>query len=149
RATARAAPPGNPLKIAYPTTGEPLPRMGAGLALWAPKPPDQSKFELLDLDLCARVFQLLLELGSLFLGNGFLEGLGCTLDHVLGFLEAQASDLTHDLDHVDLLSASIGEDHIELGLLFGGLGGRTGDCGTSHCNGCSAHAPLLLELLHQ
>ena len=43
---------------------------------------------LLDLDLGAGVLELLLEGFGVGLGNGFLDGLRCAVDEILGFLEA-------------------------------------------------------------
>src|ERR1019366_177707 len=75
--------------------------------------------ELLDFDLGADVFELLLDGRGLVLRHGLLDGLRGTFHEVLGFLEAQARDLADDLDDVDLVAADFGERHRELGLLFG------------------------------
>ena len=48
--------------------------------------------------------------------------LGGAVDEVLGLLQAQARELAHDLDHLDLLVAGRDEDDVELVLLLGGLG---------------------------
>src|SRR5687768_10412842 len=37
--------------------------------------------------------------------NPFLDGFRRTVDEVLGFLQTQSRDRTHDLDHVDLVRA--------------------------------------------
>jgi len=58
---------------------------------------------LLDRNLRAAVFQLLLEFRSVVLGNIFLDRLGKAFDQVLGFLETQTGDFAHDLDDIDLL----------------------------------------------
>ena len=52
-------------------------------------------------------------------------GLRGAVDEVLGFLQAQAGELAHDLDDLDLLGAGFGEDDVELVLLLfdGGSGG--------------------------
>src|SRR6478736_9062052 len=138
-----------PSRLHTPTEGHPAPE-GARSLPRDPKSPEWPKFELLDLDLCACLFELLLQVSCFVLGNGLLERLGGAFDQVLGFLEAQAGDLTHDLDDVDLLRTSVSEDHVELGLLFlGGGSSATTSSDASDCNRCSTHAPLRLELLHQ
>src|SRR5918997_922209 len=78
---------------------------------------------------------LALELGlgglGLLLVDTLEDGLGGTLDGVLGLLEAQAGQLTHDLDDLDLLAAVALEDDVERVLLhdlFRG-GGRAGHAG--------------------
>ena len=88
---------------------------------------------LLQFNLGADLFELLLHGFGVCLGQAFLDRLGRAVDEVLGFLEAEGGDLPDDLDHVDLLFAGALEDHGELGLdLFdlglgrGGGGGGTG-----------------------
>src|SRR5438876_1961581 len=51
---------------------------------------------LLDFDLGADFFELLLDRVGLVLGHAFLDRLGCALDEVLGFLETQTGDFTED-----------------------------------------------------
>ena len=67
------------------------------------------------------------ELGLGGLGGvlvGLLEdGLGRAVDEVLGLLQAQAGQLAHGLDDLDLLGAGAGEDDVELVLLLLGRGG--------------------------
>src|SRR5215204_3456371 len=55
----------------------------------------------------ARIFKLLLDFCRLWR----------RLDEVFGLLEAERGDRADFLDHVDLLLADRGEDHVELGLL--------------------------------
>src|SRR5690606_23275483 len=77
---------------------------------------------LLHLDGSALLLELRLDLLGLFLRHAFLDGLGRVVDEVLGFLQAQAGQLAHDLDHLDLLGARLLEDDVELGLLLDGSG---------------------------
>src|SRR6478736_5238540 len=65
---------------------------------------------LLQLDLGAFGLELRLELVGVGLRHAFLDRLGRALDQVLGLLEAEAGDLAHRLDDVDLLVAGGGED---------------------------------------
>src|SRR3569833_4104721 len=104
---------------------------------------------LLQLDLGAGVFELLLDLGSFVLRHVSLHFLGSAFDQVLGFLEAQAGDRTHFLDHVDLLVAGVGENDRELGLLGGGgsATSRSGG-GNGHRRG-GGNAPLFFQQLGQ
>src|SRR3546814_10293140 len=85
------------------------------------------KDRLLHFDRGTGRFQVLLELGSFFLRNAFLDratGFG----QVLGFLQAQAGDRADHLDDLDLLLAGGLQVDRELGLLFGS--GGTGGCRT-------------------
>jgi hypothetical protein len=74
---------------------------------------------LLDLDLGAGFFELLLDRRRFVLVDAFLDGLRRGLDEVLGLLEAEARHFADDLDDVDLVAADIGQRDGELGLLFG------------------------------
>ena len=56
---------------------------------------------------------------GLVLRHAGLHGLRRAVDQVLRFLQAQAGDLAHDLDDLDLLRAGFLERDRELGLLFG------------------------------
>ena len=58
----------------------------------------------LDLDRRAGVFELLLELLGVLLGDAGLDHLGGRLDQVLGLLEAEAGRGADDLDDVDLVA---------------------------------------------
>src|SRR5262249_22305581 len=80
---------------------------------------------LLERDLGAAVFQLLLDLLGLLLGHVLLDRLGRPFDQFLGLLQAQAGDLADHLDDVDLLGGveAVERDR-ELGLLGRLLGGR-------------------------
>jgi len=64
-------------------------------------------------------FELFLELLGVGLFETGLDGLGGAIDHVLGFLETEASRRADDLDDLDLLVASRLEDDVEVGLHFG------------------------------
>src|SRR5690348_2777131 len=102
---------------------------------------------LLQFDRGASSFQVLLELRGVFLRSGFLHD-ATGLGEVLGFLQAQAGDRADGLDHVDLLVAGALQDHVELGLLFGGRGGGT--TGGGHGDrGSGGNAKLLFDGLHQ
>jgi hypothetical protein len=76
------------------------------------------KILLLDFDLGASVFQLLLEGFCISLGNAFLDRLRSAVNQILGFLEAQAGNGTDDLDDFNLLVAASSENDGEFGLLF-------------------------------
>src|SRR6266481_7709205 len=73
---------------------------------------------LLDLDFGAGVFELLLDGRGLVLVHAFLDGLGCAIHEVLGFLQAQARDFADRLDDVNLVAANVGEHDGEFRLLF-------------------------------
>src|SRR6478735_3262418 len=119
-------------------------RSGATNGCAAPAP---AKSTLLDLDLGPLLFQSGLDLLGFVLGDAFLDGLGRCVDQVLGLLEAEAGQLTDDLDDRDLVRADLGQGRGELGLLlgsgshFGGspTGGRRGR-GSSRGSGGDAVA---------
>ena len=74
---------------------------------------------LLDLDLRASLFELLLEVLGILLGHALLQSLRSGLDESLGLGQAQTGDLADSLDDLDLgSSVETGEDDVELGLLF-------------------------------
>src|SRR6185312_15047189 len=118
----------------------------AGITLCSP----DGLLGLLQLDGSAGVLDLLLDLLRLILVDAFLDGLGRAFDQRLGFAQTQAGDRADFLDHVDLLAAVAGQDHVELGLLFSrsrgssaAAGGRTGNRDRSR----GRDAPLLFERL--
>src|SRR3954467_4667458 len=93
--------------------------------------PTGEKRELLEGDLGAFALELGLRLLGGLLVDLLQDRLRRGLDHVLGLLEAQAGQLTHDLDDLDLLATVGLEDDVELVLLLllrrGGTGaGRSG-----------------------
>ena len=73
---------------------------------------------LLNVDLSAGVFELLLEVSSFSLGNSFLDRLRSAFNEVLGFLQAEAGDAANFLDDVDLVGASVNQDNVEFSLFF-------------------------------
>ncbi|MEY9562728.1 hypothetical protein ABIA26_005070 [Sinorhizobium fredii] len=105
--------------------------------------------ELLDVDLGASVFELLLEVSSFRLGNGFLDSLRSAFDEVLGFLEAEAGDGADFLDDVDLVRAGIRQDDVELGLFFFSRSSSASSAtSSSNCyRSSSRNAPLFFEQL--
>src|SRR5580692_2529223 len=84
---------------------------------------------LLELDLGARVLELLLHFVRVGLGHAFLDGLRRAFDEILGFLQAEARDLADDLDDGDLVAAGFLELDVELGLLLDSRG-RRGSAGS-------------------
>ena len=80
------------------------------------------KLRLLEFDLSAGSFELLLEVFSFSLGSAFLNSLGSAFDEVLGFLEAEAGDFANSLNHGDLVGTNVSENDVEFGLFFSGRG---------------------------
>ena len=76
--------------------------------------------KLLNLNSCAGLDELSLDLLSVLLGDAFLNVLGATLDQVLSLLQAQTGDLADDLDNAQLLVTETGQNDVELGLLLNG-----------------------------
>src|SRR6266404_6759517 len=73
---------------------------------------------LLDLDFGAGVFELLLDGRGLVLVHAFLDSLGCAINEVLGFFQAQARDFADRLNDVDLVAANVSEHDGKFRLLF-------------------------------
>ena len=61
-----------------------------------------------------RFFELLLHLFGFFFCYLLFYGLGCAVYELFRFFEAEASDLTDDLDDADLVCAVVGEDYVKL-----------------------------------
>ena len=68
--------------------------------------------------LSSNLFQLLLDLFSLFLRSAFLQGLGSVVNKILSFLQAQTGYFTNNLDNLNLLRTNLGQLNVEIGLLF-------------------------------
>ena len=93
--------------------------------------------ELLNLNSCASLFKLALTSSASSLEMPSFTGLGrCQRDPWL--LSGRGGEFTNNLDNVDLLLASAGEDYVKLGLLFNSFGGGSGS-GYSH--GAAADTP--------
>src|SRR5260370_7793161 len=69
--------------------------------------------KLLDLDLGAGLFELLLNRRGLVLVDAFLDGLWSTIHKVLGFFQAQPVAFSDPFTHFDLVAANVGEHHGE------------------------------------
>ena len=110
-----------------------------------------SKRELLEGNGCAGFFELSLGLLGSFLVGAFEDSLRSTVNQVLGFLEAEAGDATNFLDDVDLVSAGIREDDVELGLFFFSSSSRacTASNSSNSYRSSSGNAPLFFEKLGQ
>src|SRR2546421_4548414 len=114
-------------------------------------PPCPTRVALLELDLGAGAFELLLGLVGVLLGHLLEDGLRGGLDELLRLLEPEAREGPDLLDDLDLLAAGRGEDDVELVLLLGGLccrraGGRPGGDRDGRGGG---HVELLLERLEE
>src|SRR3954452_4893344 len=107
---------------------------------------------LLDLDGRALFLELALGVVRDVLRDLLQDRRRCALDEVLGLLEAEARDRADRLDDVDLLVTDGGEDHVELGLLLGGLCASAGAAGRRHHDGRRSrglNVERLLELLDE
>src|SRR3954449_4949875 len=100
---------------------------------------------LLDFDLGASALELLLDLFRFVLADTLFHGLRSAFDQILGFFEAEVRDLADGLDDLNLVRAAVGENDVELGLLFHrGCSSRSASASTGDGHGRSRHAPLLL-----
>src|SRR5690606_30375887 len=83
---------------------------------------DRSKFatmcKLLDLNSRASFFQSFLRSFSNVFRNVFLHSARSTINHCLGFFQAQTSDFTNGFDNVYFLVACTAQDYSKFGLLF-------------------------------
>src|SRR5438477_43817 len=108
---------------------------------------------LLELDSCARAFELCLGLLGVFLRDLLEDGLRSAVDEVLGLLQPEARERPDLLDDLDLLLARGDQDDVELVLLLGcGLAGTAAGTGCRRGNrdgGSRRHAELLLERLEE
>src|SRR5690606_20359595 len=94
--------------------------------------------------------ELSLSLVSCFLRSALEHSLGCLFDECLSLAEAQAGELAHSLDDLDLLVANGVEDDIELGLLFSLFSSATGSRCSSNGDGSSSrNLEGLLECLNE
>ncbi len=109
----------------------------------------RAKSKLLDFDLGASVFELLLERFGVGLGDGFLDGLRSAINEVLRFLQAQAGDGADNLNHFNLLVASGQQDDVELGLLFSSGSSSATSARSGDSQGSGGNAELLFERLDQ
>ena len=106
---------------------------------------------LLDLDLGAGGFDLFLDLFRFFLGDTFLESLGCSLDKCLGFGKPETGNCGTDLfDDCDLVPACVGEDHVErCFFLDWSCGGTATGSGSNGHWSRGANAPFFFELFDE
>src|ERR1017187_10333513 len=110
------------------------------------------KIKLLNLDLRAGCFDLLLDLVSFLLGHAFLDRLGSTFHQSLRFGPAQSRNSTADfLNDADLVRAHLFLDNFEGAFLPSRCRATTASRRSSR-NGYRrrcAHAPIFLELFYQ
>src|SRR5207245_2400783 len=106
---------------------------------------------LLDLDGGPLLLERGLHLRRIVLADVLLHGLGSAVHQVLRLLEAEAGQLAHDLDDLDLLVAGGHQHHVELGLLLHHRGRAAGARarGHRHQRSRGRDAELLLVLLLQ
>src|SRR6478672_8078728 len=104
--------------------------------------------ELLQLDGCACLLELSLELLGLVALDALLDGLGGLVDERLGLLQAQAGGRADHLDDLDLLVAGARDDDVDRRGLFlrGGLTAAATGRGSGR-NGRGRYPELLLERL--
>src|SRR2546430_14638033 len=111
-----------------------------------PATPRPTRVALLELDLGAGAFELLLGLVGVFLGHLLEDRLRGGLDELLRLLEPEAREGPDLLDDLDLLAPGLGEDDVELVLLLRGLCCRRAGSGTCNRDGRGGgHVELLLE----
>jgi hypothetical protein len=77
--------------------------------------------------------------------DAFLDGLRSAVDQVLGFLQAQAGDFAHGLDHANLVRADFGQN--TLNSVFSSAAAAPPAAAATASS--SRHAKLLFERLDQ
>ena len=103
--------------------------------------------KLLDLGLGAGFLQLGNQLLGVFLGDGFLQGLGAVVNQILSVLQAQAGSGTDNLDNAQLGSAGALQDNVELGLLLD-LSSSAGN-GSGNSSSSGGNAENILQGVNQ
>src|SRR5262245_1013301 len=68
---------------------------------------------------CAGIDELLLNGCGFVLAHALFDGLGRSIDQVLGFLQPETGDFAYSLDYVDLVCARRSENDRKLRLLLG------------------------------
>ena len=68
---------------------------------------------LLDLDLGADFFELLLDLFGLLFGNAFLEGLGSFVDESLCFFKSESGDVFYSLNNFDFAFSAVFQNYVK------------------------------------
>src|SRR5205823_14477561 len=101
---------------------------------------------LLQLDGAAGLLDLRLELVGLLAVDPLLDRLRGLVDERLGLLQAEARRGADDLDHLDLLVAGAGQDHVDRGLalVLAGAVGPWGPGGGRRPRGDGGRRPALL-----
>src|SRR5512132_4301938 len=144
---------------ARPTPEEPgtLPRCPRSDALgleWTPTlgapVSDREERRLLHFHPAPDLLELLLALRRLGLGDLLLHVFGRTVHEILGLLEPETGQLTHHLDHLDLLLARRSENDVEFRLLLDRRGRAAARRRRGHRHRRRRrHAPLLLQHLRE
>ena len=109
----------------------------------------RSFVKLLNFDFCASLGELLADCVSVILGNAFLNSLRSVVNNFLSFLQAQASDLTDNLNDSDLVAASALQHDVKLGLLFSSRSSASNRSSSNSNRSSSGSAELLFESLNE
>jgi len=124
----------------------------AGRSRGIPDLPAEFETGLLDFDLGAGGFDLLLDLSGFFLGDALFKGLGCAFDEGFSLGETESGHSgANFFNNGDLVGAGIGEDDVEGGFFLSWCsGGSTGWACSGYSNGSSgANAPFFFELFDE
>ena len=105
---------------------------------------------LLELDLGASFFQLLLSVFSISFGQAFFNSLRSTVNQVFGFFQAQTGDFAHDFNDANFVCANVSQEHGEFGLLFsGGSSATSSRSCNSNSGGSSRHTEFFFHFFDQ
>ena len=105
--------------------------------------------ELLEFDLGASGFQLLLGFFSVSLRQAFLNSLRSTFNHVLGFLQAQTGQFTNSLNNSDLVRTDFSENNVEFRLFFSRSSSTSSRSSNSHSSSGSRNTELFFHHLDE
>ena len=103
-----------------------------------------ARSKLLELDNSANSLKSLLESLSLCLWKSLLNGAGSAINEFLSLLQTKTASLLNGLNDLKLLSTSLLEDNVKVGLL---LNSGSLSCGSSsNSNSCSSRLNTILFL---
>jgi len=101
---------------------------------------------LLELYLCSSLFDSLLQVLSLFLGETLLDGSRCTVNEILSLFQTKTTSFLHGLNNLELSSTNLSEDYVERRLLLSSSGSAGSSRTSSNSNSCSGGLDTILVL---
>ena len=100
---------------------------------------------LFELYFSAYLFEGLLQVLGVGLGETFLNNAGCAVNEFLSFLQTETCEFLNSLYDLELSCACALEDYVEAGFLLSGGCAGCGTCCYSYSGCCGFDAILFLE----